>query len=267
VSARAWFVAPVGPLVAALALGVGAQSARAADPALYVTFRENHTFTVTLADGTQVGTTSGPPTVIPAGKYDLFLDDSAVVSGMVFDLSGPGVKLVEDLFDGEDPSETFTETFLPNSTYTWRDDMRPGLVWVFTTSQPGSSSGGSSSGSSGASAGNKSSGKAPSKDIVGSAIKASPFRGTLDGTVSSTGKLILTLKGKNVSTLKSGRYTISIVDKTSKSGFTLQAIRKQPVTVTGVAFVGKHSVAIDLKAGQWMFYSSTGKKSYFIVHA
>jgi hypothetical protein len=34
-----------------------------------------------------------------------------------------------------------------------------------------------------------------------------------------------------------------------------------------VSFVGKHTATVDLKTGQWMFYSSPGAKNYFIVVA
>jgi hypothetical protein len=45
----------------------------------------------------------------------------------------------------------------------------------------------------------------------------------------------------------------------------VQEIRKTPVAVTGVPFVGKRSVTVTLKPGQWFFYSPAGKKSYFVV--
>ena len=36
--------------------------------------------------------------------------------------------------------------------------------------------------------------------------------------------------------------------------------------MTGTTFVGKRSVTLDLRAGQWFFYSTfVGKKTYFIV--
>jgi hypothetical protein len=253
------------PFVAALALVCGAQSARAADPSLYVTFHLDHSITMTLADGTPVGTTGGSPTVVPPGPYNVYVDDAVGVSGPECDLSGPGVSLAADNYDGESVLESYREIFQPNSAYTWRNHEQPGVVFVFTTSgavsssPPSSSSGETTSG--GPSPG-QASGK-PSQDVVGSALV--PFRGTLNGTVSAAGKLTLTSKGKGVSTLKAGRYTIAVTDMTPKSGFIVQEIRRQAMTVTGVSFVGKRSVTVELKAGQWMFYSAAGKKSYFIV--
>jgi hypothetical protein len=263
-------MSPVALLVALItALTVDATSSRAADQALYVTFHANHTITVTLLDGTPVGTTSGPPTVIPAGDYTLHLDNSDEVAGPEFDISGPGVKVVDDLFFGEAPSATHRVTFQPSATYTWRDDARPSEVFVFTISAATpSGSSGSSSGTTTGSSSSGSSSSSKSSGVVGSGIKSVPFRGTLAGTVSTAGRLTLTRNGKGVSTIKSGRYKITIDDKTSRSGFTVQEIRKQPVAVTGVSFVGKRSVTVELKAGQWFFYSpSAGKKNYFVVSA
>ena len=124
----------VAVLVGALALVAAVPGARAANLQLVVTFNANHTISVTLPDGTPVGTTSGPPTVIPAGFYTLTLDDSAVVAGPQFDLQGPGVSLVDNMFYGETASATDTADLAPSSTYTWRDDENPSVVYTFMTS-------------------------------------------------------------------------------------------------------------------------------------
>jgi len=84
-----------------------------------------------------------------------------------------------------------------------------------------------------------------SQDIVGSGVVS--FRGTLAATVSATGKLTLILAVSGCPLLSDpGRYRIAVDDRTSKSGFMLQQIRKRPVTLTGSAFVGKHTVTLDL---------------------
>jgi len=94
-----------------------------------------------------------------------------------------------------------------------------------------------------------------------------PFRGTLAGDVSTAGKLSLKLKGKPVATLKAGVYTFSMLDETAKADFVLQKLGKAPVTLSGRTFVGKRAAKMTLRAGQWMFFSSAGKKSYFAVTA
>jgi hypothetical protein len=170
------------------------------------------------------------------------------------------VALLTDLRYGELANETFVETFLPNSTYTYQDDNQPSLVRsVFSTSAgSGSSSGSSSPGgsSSGSTSSGKISGAAQSNTaVVGSAAKTATsglFRGSLAGTVTSAGKLTLTRNGKGVGTLKAGRYSITVDDKTAKAGFTVQEIRKPSVALTGVSFVGKHTGTVDLKTGQWI---------------
>ena len=256
----------VALLLAVAAAAVLAGRAQAADAgALRVTFHDNHTITVTL-DDRAVGTASGAATVIAAGSYTVYVDDTAAVSGPEFELSGPGVHLVTDNFFGESPMETYRVDLQPSSTYTWRNNERPGQVFVFATSSAtaGSSGGGTSGGSSsgGTSTGNSSS---TSKDVVGSSIV--PFRGALSGDVNTAGKLKLVFKGKGVATLKAGRYRITVLDETSRSAFKLQKLGRQPVTLSGLAFVGKRSAIVTLKPGQWMFFSSPAKKHFFAVIA
>src|SRR5262249_10872434 len=157
----------------------------------------DRTFALSLADGTPVGTSSAPGTVIPAGTYRVNMDDTAEAV-MQFHLAGPGVELVTNMTFGEDAAQTLVETFQPSSTYTFRDDFQPGLVRFFSTSSTSSSSSESGGGASTGSTPTKSqSGGSPviSHDIVGSRIK--PFRGTLAGAVSPAGKLTLTFKGKS----------------------------------------------------------------------
>jgi hypothetical protein len=112
-----------------------ASSKRAADtPTLDVVFNSNLTVTVQLPNGTPVGTSGGPPTSIPPGTYDVQIADPTFVSSILWDLSGPSVKLVTSCSYGEEPAESWTETFLPNSTYTWTDDNRSPPVFTFVTS-------------------------------------------------------------------------------------------------------------------------------------
>jgi hypothetical protein len=250
---------------AALACAVFVQASPAAadPPVFFVIFRADHTFLAYLAaSGAPVGTTSGAPSVIPAGTYKLLLDDTSEAD-MQFDLAGPGVKLVTDMSHAEDPSAAFLETFQPSSTYTYRDDNHPSVVWTFATSAETIASSGSGVTTTSSTGSSKPSGATSSTDIVGSAIL--PYRGKLAGTVSPAGKLALAFKGKSVDKLKGGRYKFTVVDQSSSRAFMLQQIRKRPLTLTGAAFVGKHTVTLDLKLGQWMFYSPAGKKQYFIV--
>jgi hypothetical protein len=241
--------------------------ATAAPVGLYVVFHSDHTFGVSLANGTAVGSTSGASSVIAAGTYQLFVDDTSDTDSL-FDLAGPGVKLVTDMTHGEDSTASFVETFQPSSAYTYRDDNHPAIVWTFVTDAGGSTSGvGSGSPSGGVTTGTPTvakSGKPPaSSDIVGSAVV--PFRGTLAASVDAAGKLGLTKKGKAVGTLRAGLYTFTVRDDSARSGFAIQRLKASAITLTGVGYKGTHVKTIDLKAGHWAFFSPGGKKSYFIV--
>jgi hypothetical protein len=93
-----------------------------------------------------------------------------------------------------------------------------------------------------------------------------PLRGTLVATVSTSGKPKLTFGGKAVTSLKSGRYKIAATDHSKQGGFLIQGVRQGAMTVTGVAFVGKRTEMVDLRAGQWFFYPTfVGAKTFFIV--
>ena len=242
--------------------------ARSADyPFIYVVFHAQGQgpVTVTLGDGTPVGTLSGAPTVIPPGTYNVSISDPSFNATQTWDLAGPGVKLVTNMSYGEEASEAWVESFQANATYTYRDDLNPGPVWTFVTSNAppvGTANSGSAPGGSTTTTG----GKAPSIDIVGSGTSSVPFRGTLLGAVSSTGKLALTTGGKPVRTLKAGEYTFKVTDKSKKAGFEVQEVARSGKAVTGTSFVGTRSAKIDLEAGQWFFYPTfVGKKTYFIV--
>jgi len=258
VSRRVWSIAII---VAVLVPLLAADSTAADAPALYITFRPGpQRITVALANGTPVGTTSGAPTVIAPGLYNLFLDDSAAVEGPEFDLRGPGVNFVESMFYGEIPSASYTATFEPSSTYTWRNNEQPNVVFTFVTASSGGVTGPGGAGGTGSST--SKTGK-PSVDIVGSDIV--PFRGALDAIVYKSGKLALTRNGKRVTYVKTGRYTFSVDDESSKYGFNLQVLRGKARTITGVAYVGSHDVTIALKPGRWFFFTPPRARTTFFV--
>jgi hypothetical protein len=265
------------PLIAPLLLVggagflLGASSAHATTPIIDVVFNTGDGLTVTY-NGAPLGASTAPGTVIPAGTYDVLVDNSVGDVGITFQLTGPGVSLDTDVDGGESATETWPETLQTNSTYTFQNASQPGSSEVFSTSSvslgapasattPSQSSGGVQTNSA------SSSGVTPkTTTTTTSAPAAIPFRGTLAATVSAAGKLTLSLKGKGVSSLPSGRYTISVTDRSSKNGFTLQAIRRPAITVTSARFVGVRTMTITLSAGQWVFYPTfVGEKTYFIV--
>jgi hypothetical protein len=249
--------------LAALVLASAAATRGAAGPALDVTFFTDGTISLTLPDGTPVGTTSGAPTVIPAGYYTLLLAGPGGCSELpYFELHGPGENILNDMDLGE-MKATATAYFQPNSTYTWRDNGIPGVIYTFTTSStvvgtpPAPSSGRSSSPASGAHP------TTSSEDVVGSSI--APFRGRLSAVVTAAGRLSVAFHGKSVARLRAGRYTISVTDRSSTDGLALEKAQRKTVQVSGETFVGKRSLSVLLTAGKWLFLPRLGRTGYSIL--
>jgi hypothetical protein len=190
----------------------------------------------------------------------------------MFHLSGPGVNIQTDLLAGDDRAEPHTIQLQPNSVYTFRDDRNAqfGSI-VFSTSGAGTAVGSGAGGSGGSSGGASSGGTisntptTSNKDTVGSKIL--PVRGTLTGGVDTAGRPSLLFAGKKVGSLEAGRYKVTLLDETAKAAFFLQLLHRQPKALSGKAFVGKRTATVALAAGQWMFYATPGKKTFFIVHA
>ena len=77
----------------------------------------------------------------------------------------------------------------------------------------------------------------------------------LTGSVgSSTAKLVF--GGKRVSSLKAGKYRVTITDSSAKAGFKLQRIGLAATSLTSAPFVGKHAVTVNLATGKWKYFSS-----------
>ena len=251
----------VGVLVAAFALSFGAMLSPRAHGAVSSTihayFDADGHLMFTYSDGSQVSST------IPPGTYtvvydNLGADDLAV--DHAFHLSGPNVNFA--------PAATVVQTTIPvtftaGSTYTLQDDLHPTVERrTFVAGAAGGSTDTATVASTPTST-PKSTTKPVSNDVVGADVL--PLRGTLSGAVSVAGKLSLLFKGKAVGQLKAGRYTFAVSDKSSKTAFKVQRIKKGAVTVTGVKEIGPHKVTLPLDAGQWWFFSGSGKKTFFIV--
>ncbi|HWE81228.1 MAG TPA: hypothetical protein VG265_06240 [Gaiellaceae bacterium] len=240
-------------------------AARSANAALSldVVFFTDGTISATLPDGTPLGTTSGSPTAIPAGYYTLRLSGPGGCNELpYFELHGPGENVLDDMDLGEMQS-TIVVDFQPSSTYTWRDNGIPSVVYTFVTSSqvlgtaPPKATGPRLPGGTTTTS---------SHDVVGSAVV--PFRGTLTGSVAADGSLTLAFEGKPVTHLRAGRYSVRVSDRSSKAGFTVMKPARTKVTVTGAAFVGKRSASLDLTAGTWYVAAAPGaRKSRAVVVA
>ena len=185
----------------------------------------------------------------PYGVFgDSGRNDLTACKGFVqFRLTGPGVSVYTTLDYGDSTSELYPATFQPGATYTIQDDNNiAGTRRSITVATSGSAA------------------LVPST----SSKAGSNLRGTLAGTLSATGKLSLALDGKPVSRLKAGRYKITVLDRAPAQGAVVRESGHAAITLSGVAFVGSHSVTVALAAGQWAFSTSAGKsKTAFTVVA
>jgi hypothetical protein len=247
---------------ALLAFAPVASAAKSANFSLYVSFFANGSITLTSPDGAAVGTTSGSPTLVPAGFYTLVFSGPGGCTLLPnFHLSGPGANLVTTLTEAQGQKTPTGIDLLPSSTYTWTSDAVPGVVHTFVTSAQVEGSPPSGATSSGA---YPSSGKqVSSQDIVGSAV--SPSRGTLGVTLSAAGKLALAYHGKSVRNLQAGKYTIAVTDASSHQGLGLQKLKSAARSLTAPAFTGKRTASVTLTPGSWLFSAGGGAKPIVVV--
>ena len=179
----------------------------------------------------------------------------------LFCLYGPGTNLATNMAEGASQRSTNTANLLPSSTYTWVSDAFPNVVHTFTTSAvvEGSPPSGGQSPTSGAGKG-----KAVTyPDLVGSEIV--PNRGMLTAAVNTAGRLSLAYRGKSLTSLKAGKYTIAVTDRSANAGLVLQKLKRAPLSITGSAFMGTRSVHVRLTAGRWLFAGGRGEPSYTIA--
>jgi hypothetical protein len=240
-------------LIATLVWAGGSQAA--VSQLIYAYFDVDGGIQFRYADSSNVGST------IPPGTYTVNLNNNGADDlgvDHIYHLFGPGVDYKAANVDTQ---ATFTATFQAGGTYTAQDDLNPKihLTMLATTATP---VGPAPAPTTTPTSTNKTP-KPTSSDIVGSGIV--PFRGKLAATVSTAGKLALTIKGKAVSTLKTGLYTFTVVDRSATSGFEIQKLKANPVTLTGTGYKGTHVATINLTPGQWWYFSPPGQKNYFIV--
>jgi hypothetical protein len=245
---------------AALQLGVTRSHAAvsAVSQTMRATVHEDQSISLLFDDGTPVGNQARTPPTIPPGTYTIRVVDDTDEHN--FHLSGPGVDQATSV--GGSASPTWTVTFQPGAHYRFQCDTHFDFMFgEFDTSGTASSSGSSSSGST--SGGSSTSAGSSSSSSTGG---ASSLRGTVAGTLSAAGKLTLAIGGKPVTRLKSGRYKITVVDKARGLGAVVREDGRGAITLSGVAFVGTHTVTVNLAAGRWAYSTSAGKsKTVFTV--
>ena len=75
---------------------------------------------------------------------------------------------------------------------------------------------------------------------------------TLKGTVGPGFTISLKKAGKTVKSLKAGKYTFKIADKSDIHNFALKGAMKK--TFTSISFTGNKTVTIKLKKGKYTYY-------------
>jgi len=231
----------------------------------FAIFDDNHKRVTSIAPGTyqiQVSTPIMFKLAVPGGPDDPHLapNDFTGCRGWVqFQLTGPGINLFSTLDSGCDAFLLLpAQSFKANATYTFQDLNQPAAT---RTTLPVLDSGTPPVPTSPFSA---TTGKGTTiGDLVGSAV-ARALRGTLDATLTASGKSALVSKGKSVSTLKAGRYRFVILDQDPKHSFTL-VTKGKPKELTTDPFVGKHSVSVVLSAGEYTYSAGLGKGHSFRV--
>lgn len=244
-------------ILIALALALGAVAAapgaQGAIPSLYVNYKtEDCTFRFTNDSGAAVSTIApGTYQVVIAtpDPYGVFgqTEGLAACKGFIqFRLSGPGVAVYTTLDYGDGTSEIYPATFQPGASYTIQDDNNvTGTRRTINVSTSGSA--------------------APATNGTGAAAGASDALATLHGIVARSGKLSLRRNGKAVTSLKAGRYTLSVDDQSSKLGSRVQVLNGKAQTITSAAYVGWQEVTLTLVPGRWAFFSPGGPRAVFLV--
>jgi hypothetical protein len=252
--------------VAAAMVGSGSTATPQAYPTIYILYAMNCTFQIVNDQGNAI-TSIAPGTyqvdvrtplafgTVPLANEGV-TDFTACKGFPQFQLTGPGVNLFTTMTAGCEADKTFPETFQPNATYVAVDNNQPTVArGTFTTLASGTPVAPTTPGTPWAG------GTQSSQDLVGSGA----VKGTVSGTLASTGALTLTLSGKVVSKLATGRYTFSIVDKSSKSGFAIIGPKGvNPLDVTGSKFIGKKTRTLNLTPGRWTYFSSGLRHFYYI---
>ena len=88
----------------------------------------------------------------------------------------------------------------------------------------------------------------------------------LTGQVGPGFSIALKKGSAKVKTLKAGKYTFVISDKSDFHNFTMEREKGGPKiekTLTGTSFTGKKTVAMTLKKGTWKYYCSIHESQMF----
>ncbi len=104
--------------------------------------------------------------------------------------------------------------------------------------------------------------------VATSKTGASSAAGTVNVTLGSNNKLIVTKSGKPVTKLARGTYKLVISDKSAKRDVSVRRIGGTNDLLTGKGFTGTKTVSIELTPGQWKLFSAANEQgifSFFVV--
>lgn len=96
--------------------------------------------------------------------------------------------------------------------------------------------------------------------LAGAALSRNSAMPTLKGVVGPGYMISLKKAGKNVTSLKAGKYKFVISDKSTFHNFTVE--REKPSSpkiekhITSTSFMGSKTVVMTLKPGSWRYYCS-----------
>lgn len=93
---------------------------------------------------------------------------------------------------------------------------------------------------------------AVSASLLVASIASGMSTPTLNGTVGPGFTISLKKGGKKVTSLKAGKYTFKIADKSNIHDFALKGPVKK--TLTSISFTGNKSVTITLKKGKYTYF-------------
>jgi hypothetical protein len=251
----------------ALAAPGAGRAATATLPTLYVNYGANCTFQLNVDSQTGVVPVA-TGSALPPGDYQVLTESSVLYTSLSnppcmpdFKLTGPGVNLsiIYTSFGASIPI-----TLAPSGSYVASDASAPTVTTTFAASATGSSTSLVTTQTSTL----PSTSSTSSEDPVGSAIDTShvAYRGTLALAPAADGKLALRFRGKTVSSLQAGRYTIVASDHSAASAFVLRKSNQAPPLLSGASFTAKLTASLALSAGRYSYSAHPdGTKVFFVV--
>lgn len=104
----------------------------------------------------------------------------------------------------------------------------------------------------------------PLMTVLALAVPLSAVAGTtatrLAGTTGPGMTITVKKAGKKVATLRPGKYTITVSDKSSAHDFVLTGPGIRNKMVTGLAFKGTKTVTVTLKRGKYEYYCTPHRR-------